>query len=241
MKKFWHLSSPLFFYDPDDEPGIGQGDQPGDQDPGGEKTFSQSEVNQMMQERLARQKRSLTSELESTFESKFEEKLGMWREENGLTDDALQEFSSRDKASAELRKLKAQHTRASNEAGQWKEKYESLAKGRRHDLTTKALIEAASGVARSPAEIAALLSNRVMVDESDWTAYVVDENGEVSGQSIGELVKDYVAKNDHHMPPTGGRGSGSRVTEPGESRGGSVDKTSREYTQGLLSKLYGGT
>jgi hypothetical protein len=201
----------------------------------GSRVITQEDVNRMVSERLARQK--------ETFEKRLAEErqsaVDAWREERGLSDDALSKLGTVDeekltlkrelaKARGDLTKLSATHESA---------RAKLLGLMVDETIMKVAAPKAANG---DPEPILAMLRGRMRVDESTWSAYVADENGEPCGMSVDDLVSDLLAKKPQLAAATGHYGSGST---PARKLGGRSVEQSADTAEGrmaILSKVFSG-
>lgn len=195
-------------------------------------------VNKAVQDRLARERKTADAKRQADLDAHAVQVLEAYRDENGLTDEALAKFAEMDKTALEVRTHKGKATKAEKNLEALQGKFDLVAGKLCEMLVSKAIIEAAAPLANKPSEIATLLSPRIRVNEETWTAEVLDDDGNPSGESIGDVVKDYLEQNDHHMRPVGGRGAGSFVS-PDALPSVDAPKDSHAFRTGLLKKLPG--
>ena len=195
-------------------------------------------VNKTVQERLARERKASDAKRQADLDAHAAAAVEAYRDENGLTDDALDKFAQMDKAALEVRTHKGKATKAEKALEALQSKYDTASKILRENLVSKAIIEAAAPLANKPSEIATLLSHRIFVDEETWKVQVLDDNGDPSGESIDDAVKGYLEQNDHHMRPVGGRGAGSFVS-PDALPTADAPEDSHAFRTGVLKKLPG--
>jgi predicted metal-dependent hydrolase len=201
----------------------------------GPRVITQEDVNRTVSERLARQK--------ETFEKKLAEAqqaaVDAWREERGLSDDALAKLGTVDeeklalkrelaKARGDLTKLSATHESA---------RAKLLGLMVDETIMKVAAPKAANG---DPEPILAMLRGRMKVDESTWSAYVADEKGEPSGMSVDDLVSELLARKPQLAAATGHYGSGSSPARKPGGRPAEQSADTPESRMAMLSKVFGG-
>lgn len=197
--------------DPDDVPGA-SGAQGGAPDGGqtappkpdeGGKSFSQADVDKMIQDRLNRQR------------AQYEKKL------EGVDLDEYQKLKAAAEKASEQKLLDekqfdevmAKRTAAwEKERAELQQKLEQLQGSYHNALIDRELVNAAKSSIR-PEQVAALLRGDLAVGE-DGKVFVRGENGPLLDErgnavSVADHVGNWLKQNDHYLPASGGTGAGS--------------------------------
>lgn len=202
-----------------------------------EKTYTQADVDKILESRLGRQKKSISKNYEQQIQSHAEQALAQWREEHGLSDEALEKFQTIDKSAHEIRTAKYEAAKATKALEAQVEMVSTLESALRRERVDKAILAAAASKANNPDEIVHLLKSRVDVDpDNGYEPFVIDDKGESTGQTISELVVSYLENNPHHLKPVAGVGSGSKAAPMRSSKSAPAEQDTRENRLELLRK-----
>jgi len=176
------------------------------------KTFTQKELDAIIDRRLKKQEAKFTKLLESTKGDAIAE----WREEQGLDDEVLEKLGEgrgvEDQLKSEIRKLKTEATKAKNSLESMSEKYSKLMSSNKEAQINDALLREAAGKFVNPQHAVALLKDRFVYDESEHAVFISDEKGEPSALTVKELVEGLLESDPHLALPKGLPGAGSRVS-----------------------------
>ena len=175
-----------------------------------EKTFTQSDVERLIEQRLMRERK------------KYEKKL-----EGVDIDEAKRLLEEKQAAEIERQKEKGEFEQVLKQLAEKKDAQINALNAKLHEtLVDGALLKAASANnAVSPEQVVALLKNKVKLAD-DGTVEVLDDNGTArytddgSPMQVGTLVSDFLTANPHFVRATSG-GSGSQG-----AAGGSTQKPS---------------
>lgn len=198
--------------------------------------FTQEHLDRAINERLSRQERAFEKKLAEAQQAAVD----AFRDERGLSDDAIAKLSTGDEEKLgmkrELAKLKGLHTQNESKA----EKMRSVLMSK---LVDEAVLKAAAPKAANgdPEPILAMLKQqgKIRVSEEDWTAYVADDKGEPSGRTIEDLVDELLTRKPQLAAAAGNYGAGSRPSRNGtRSDVESADTPSGRMS--ILQKAFGG-
>jgi len=166
-----------------------------------EQTFTQADIDKAVKERLGREKR------------KFEKKL------DGVDLDAYREWEMKqEQAEIERKAERGEFESALKDMAQKKDAKIEALNSRLHDIQVDgAILTAASQFkAIAPQQVASLLKNQVVLNESGGVDVIEDgavkygEDGEA--QTVNGLVKSFLESNPHFVQATpSGAGSGGNV------------------------------
>lgn len=202
-----------------------------------------SGVKPDIKDRLARQERKLRQEAETAVAKAREEAIAEFREEHGLDDESLTQWQQRDRAASEMRALKAQATKATNEAAQWKAKYESAFSFLDSTLRTDAIMQEAVRQGSNDPELVAVVlqpATRLLEKDGKYSVAVVDEKGEATEGNVTELVTTLLAKKPHLAAPSNrAAGAGSRLSQH-RTADEAGQFSSRDVRLAHLAKVLGG-
>lgn len=177
-----------------------------------EKTLTQKDFDRAMKRRMDRLEKSFNKKLDEARSSAISE----WREEMGITDEALKQFgesrSVEAQAKSDIRKLKGDHTKLKNAYEALESRYGDANNKLRDWLIRKELLTEAAAVLVDPEDAVDKLSHMFRYDEDNHEVFVVDEKGEPSGQTAKDLVRDLAERKKHLAKPIGEDGAGSRVS-----------------------------
>ena len=191
------------------------------------KTFTQDELDKVVAERLAREKRK--------YEKRFE---GIDMEEyTSLKDKAEKERQDKLKAKGEFeRVLKETVDKKDQVINQYKAQISSIkVDGNLTDLAAKAN-------AVNPGQVVQLLKSQVRLDETGEVEVIDPKTGQTryteagTAMGINELVKDFMASNPHFVKANpGGSSSESKIGEP---KGANVDLANLDMNNPAHRELY---
>lgn len=188
----------------------------------------------MISERLSRSEKAAEKRIAEATEAA----IAAFREERGLTDDVISKIATVDSEKLalknEVKHLKKTLTETEGKHGSAAERLRALLVD--ESVTKHAAPLAANGDVEP---ILALLRPRVKVDEKEWKAYVVDDKGEPTGESIEEAVRSLIEKKPQLAAATGRYGTGSQPRAPGATRSNSTEDTP-ERRMAILGKAFGG-
>lgn len=198
--------------DPDDEPGSGPTGDPKPEP----KTFTEDEVNAIVQRRLERDRAN--NDVEARLRSLGFNSLDEAAEAKKKLDQ-LEEERLRKKEDYEglLKRVREQHQQEVNSLQEQLNRYQTEATRNRVESS---LLKAA-GKARSPEQVARLLRDQVRLDEETGQVIVVDERGQrrlTDGGhdfTVNQLVEEFYEKYPHHVPSAPGNGAGTKPTNGG--------------------------
>lgn len=166
--------------------------------------FTQADIDRVVSERLARNSEAFEKRLSKV----QEESVTAFREERGLTDDVLSRLSTVDSEKltlkTEIKQLKQLLTDLEGKHAPAVGRLRTLIVD---DAVTRVAAPLAANGDTEP--ILALLKPSLKIDEKDWKAYHTDPNGEPSGKSIEDAVKELLERKPQLAAATGRHGSGS--------------------------------
>ena len=186
--------------------------QPGTVPNEDQRKFTQEDVDRFVVARLKKAERQWEEKLDSV----FDERLTAWREDNGITDDALSTLDQRPEHEKELRVIRGKATRLEKDLTAAREKADRM---RSHLLDTagrdavvrEALAQGSVDPESVFLHIAA--TKRLEVDEGTFKPVILDENGDLDAATqISDLVKQTLDARPNLAKPRGVPGSGSRPT-----------------------------
>lgn len=172
-----------------------------------EKTYTQKDVERILAERLARETRKQAALREKSIQDALEH----FRESHGITDEALETLTKKDKTQLELKKRIREHEALLESHNKMRARLE-------RETIDGAIIRAATGKAISPDLVVKLLRDHVALDE-EFSPYA-HEGGDPTGLTIDQLVDQLLTKHkEFALPKNIAPGAGSRVapvnaTEP---------------------------
>jgi uncharacterized membrane protein YkvA (DUF1232 family) len=157
-------------------------------------------------------------QFEGQFETVKQSAIETFREELGLTDEAIEQLKNRDQTVAEKRKLERELKRLSDEAAQWKAQAETKSQRLRRHLAESEILKAAAGKAVDPMDIVLRLQPQIGFDDDD-RPLLLDEHGEPSSKGLADAVSDILSTHKHLALPTitatgGGSRPGSGLAPP---------------------------
>jgi hypothetical protein len=177
-----------------------------------QRTFTQEDVDRFVVARLKKAERQWEERLETA----FDERLNAWRENNGITDEALSTLDQRPEHEKELSMARGTITRLEKESASSREKAERM---RSHLLETSgrdAIVREALAQGSVDPESVFLhvaAAKRLAVDEETFRPIILDENGDIDAATqISDLVKQTLDARPNLAKPRGVPGSGSRPT-----------------------------
>ena len=182
----------------------------GDQQTEDQGRFTQEDLERKIGARLARQERQFEERLDSV----FEERLAQWRDENGITDEALERLDQRPEVERQVSTIKGKLTSAEKklaaataEAGRM----------RAHllDTTGRSAVMSAALEAGSVDPESVFLhvsaSGRLTVDQDSFKPVILDANGDPGPDTtIKDLVQKTLDARPNLAKPRGTSGAGSR-------------------------------
>ncbi len=189
------------------------------QSPGDEKTYTQQEMDSIIQKRLDRERASAAKRHDGKLSSAAADAVQQWRDEQGLDDDALEKFAGMDKAGAEARTMKGQLTKATKAADRLRGERDAARDVATRMLTRDAVISEAAKVANDPEDIWLRMQSRIRVADDYSGVELLDLNGDLSDETMADAVKGILEKSPHLAKPTGAAGSGGRPSVTGPSNG----------------------
>lgn len=203
------------------------------------KRFTQKDLEVVIAKRLQRAK----TDTEKAVAAAKDEAIAAFREEHGIDDAVLarvgEGLAGEDaQTKAEMRRMKAESTKAKNQHDALSAKYARRGELIRKALVVDVLLREAAGKFVDPQDAVDKLGHRFRFDEETDTVYIVDEKGEPSAQTVQELIADLLTQKPHLAVPTGVPGTGARQAAPPVPRGNaSKAKTQAERVAMLQSVL----
>lgn len=195
------------------------------------KTYTQEEVNRITSERAAREK----AKLPQLVKEEAAKAINAWREENGLTDEALSKLHGADKATSDLLAAQREAARLKKENESLQSRFEKAHGLLVGDRTRAAVLAEAASVSVDPESVYLHVKDRLKV-EDDYTVTVLGDDGQPAhGSSIADLVGNLLKKKVHLAKPTGQQGSGSRPGGGGQAPQGPDLKTREGRNAALRS------
>ena len=180
--------------------------QPGSGNDTPEKIYTKEDMQGAAKKRIERLNLSWQKKMDSAIPDAIE----AWRDEQGLTDEAIAKLTGSDEQATALRKSQAQLKKFERERSGLEDVSEARAKKLEGILGKQAVITAAVAAgAKDPDDIWAMCKRSVQVNREEWTAEVIDKSGEVQDQTIGDLVSGLLTDKPYLANASGSRGSGS--------------------------------
>jgi hypothetical protein len=199
------------------------------------KTYTQEEVNRLIEDRLSRAKTSA----EKRTEKAQQEAVARWRDEHGLTDEAIQRLQGEDKATSDLRRIAKEKADLEKRHADLENRF-GLAHARLvNDVTRAAVIAEAAKKSVDPESVYLHLKDRLKV-EDDYSVTILGPDGEPAhGSEISDIVQELLNQKPFLARPTGEDGAGSRREGNGRKPAGPDLKTREGRTAALKSMDWG--
>jgi hypothetical protein len=224
--------SPVYLETPSDGGGGGSAAGSGTGDPGGgrkaalaeilrERPELQDDIDQIIEARLARDRRSRQSDEGVT--AKEREELARLRQAE--TERERREAEAKGNYEKALQSVKDEFaTREKDWSGRHSSVVDELKTER---ISNQIIAAAAKHRAIDPQDIVTLLRHRVRLDDK-YAAQVLDEQGEpwfVAGKPAGidRLVEEFLAKRPQYVQPSGAQGTAGEGGKSTSDRGGASD------------------
>ena len=207
-----------------------------DQGSVGQRQFSQEDLDRHIQARLAKE----TRKFEERLQAATEQHLTQWREERGLTDDALEQMDQRPAVEREVSVYKGKLTSmekklaaAQDQAARMRSRL--LDTAGRDAVVREAL--AAGSVDPESVFLHVMASGRLTVDQETFRPVILDEHGDPDPETkISDLVSQTLDARPNLAAPRGSSGSGSR---PGTDAAKPDPKVNLGTPGGLRAALRG--
>lgn len=187
----------------------------------------QDQVDRIVQQRLARERKKYESKLEELGFDSFDDIAELKRKQKEREKQKLEENEQYKELLEKTRQEKDEQIQ------QLRQELEKTRSTYHQTTVERTLVEAAAEAdAVAPAQVSALLRDRVKLDD-DGNPYVVGDGGErlTDGQgnelSVQGYVKQFLEDNPHFQRAAGGRGAGGRGSEGGEKPTGGFDPSKR--------------
>lgn len=197
----FRLAAPLF--DSTTNPNPGNGNEP--PNPPAPRTFTQAELDEILEERLARERSKISQKYKGIDPEDYER---LKREETERKRKEAEEEKNYQAAIKSIEDGFAAKEKA------WQEEREGLfGELRTERISNKLIAAAAAANAYDPSQIAKLLNDRVRLGD-DRRPQVLDERGEPAFKegkplTVEQLVSDYLDRNPHLVKSSGTGGAGA--------------------------------
>jgi hypothetical protein len=232
---FWLHTSPFATGLPryfDGEGGGSEGDTPtGAGNQGTGQTFTQDEVNRIVGEKSQR--------LKDAHERSLSEAIA--KERTAAVEDFKKQQSKESKK--QQAQVDSDLTAHQAEAAKWRKKAEEYKAESEQHLAARVragvddvVIKTASKMKFiDPNDTLLHVRGRVKFDHVKGVAYVVDNEGKPSGETVEELLTTLATEKDYLVQPTGTNGSGSHIPTPGANNDQAEDRTSATHIRAHLA------
>jgi hypothetical protein len=193
----------------------------------------QEHINRLVADRLERKQKAWDRKVEDRIAREKQAAVDEYKSETEAAAD-----NKSNAAESEVRTLKGKLTKSGRDN-------ETLAAEnvRLRDIVQKAsvtdvVLKAATGKLISPKNALVFLGDRFKLDPKTFEAYIVDKDGNPSGETVDELIDGLINSEPHLAPPRGSTGSGSHVAKPGNNaQSGEEDRTTQEWRRKKLGEL----
>lgn len=207
------------------EPGNAEPDPNGGQEPQGEKTFSQEDVNRIVNERLKRANASFDAKIQATGYSSIEEL-------NAAAEKIREAERQRMEQQGQYKELL---DRTRQEKDQTISEYQARVQAleqERESMMIDAQLNQAAQNSIAPGQVSALLRSRIRIVDGEPT--VMDDQGRAmldgtgNKLSIQKFVNQWLQDEGRHfLPAAGGNGAGSAITHGTSGRTKGYDPNKR--------------
>jgi hypothetical protein len=200
-----------------------------------ETKFSQSDLDNIVQKRLAAER----AKFERSQSDLVANALAEFRAEHGLDDEVLAKVAKSDQTAAEIRKLKAANTRLQNQLETAETMLSNRTQKLTETLTSSALMKVATKESPYPDQVWLNLKDSLGYDEN-YNVFVKDAEGNPSDTTINDLVKNFLTEHSYLANPLPiGKGGGSGPSKPTANPGNKPDFSDREARLAHVAKAFG--
>ena len=188
-------------------------ESPATVDAGADKPAAAVDVEKIVRERLARDRRARESEYSTRALAQVAERLGL--EITSIDDlDGVRDLVEKARGGeSETKSLSRRLEKLTNEIRQRDERLEQYRRREEQRTISEAVASAASGAIR-PDQVVRLLADRFSIGE-DGGVIVVDEKGRPTDESPEKFVESFLADNPHLLRPTAPMGGAA--SRPGSN------------------------